>query len=40
MILCSLITIAFDAFFGLIPGINDWSYFDSWWNTGYMYNLG
>lgn len=40
MLLCSVITIAFDIFFGLIPGINSWSYFSDWWNVGVNYNLG
>lgn len=40
IILCSLIVSAFDAFFGLIPGINNWSYLSDWWNVNVNYNLG
>lgn len=40
MLLCSIFTIVFDAFFGLIPGINSWSYFADWWDTSVNYNLG
>ena len=40
MILCSLLVAAFDAFFGLIPGINSWSYFHDWWDNPKHSNLG